>query len=282
MRQQRNTVNSMIDSAKKVYIMALLEHSSSCPKKFWKLINQFLKGDYGAAQKPCFIDPVTKVKINNGEESDFLNGYFCDISARLGFDPADPVTYADNNYLDMYENIDGIVDLQADLTSVDEILLFAADIDVSKSSSIGGITSHICKDLISSVPDIFVIMFNASLTSNIFPSSWSKGTVTVIPKSGDLSSPSNWRPITQTPIFGKIMEKIVHRRMFQYFSECNVLSDYQYGFRPGKSTQQAAFDLLKYIYSGLNHRKIIGLICLDVAKAFDCYIIIYYCLNFVK
>ena len=254
MRQQRNTVNSMIDSAKKVYITALLEHNSSCPKKFWKLINQFLNGDYGAAQKPCFIDPVTKVKINNGEESDFLNGYFCDISARLGFDPADPVTYADNNYLDMYENIDGIFDLQADLTSVDEILSFAADIDVSKSSSIEGITSHICKDLISSVPDIFFIMFNASLTSNICPSSWSKGTVTVIPKSGDLSSPSNWRPITQTPIFGKIMEKIVHRRMFQYFSECNVLSDYQYGFRPGKSTQQAAFDLLKYIYSGLNHR----------------------------
>ena len=47
------------------------------------------------------------------------------------------------------------------------------------------------------------------------------------------------------------------------------ISTYQYGFCPGKSTQQAIFDLTKVIYSGLNHTKIIASICLDVAKAFD-------------
>ena len=66
------------------------------------------------------------------------------------------------------------------------------------------------------------------------------------------------------------MEKLVHRRVFRYFTDCNILTPYQYGFRPGKSTQMATFDLLKYIYSGLNHKKIIGSVCLDVAKAFDC------------
>ena len=91
----------------------------------------------------------------------------------------------------------------------------------------------------------------------------------VIPKCGDLTDPSNWRPITQTSIFAKIMEKIVYRRMFQYFNDNNILTSYQYGFRPGKSTHQAIFDFIKYIYSGLNHKKVIGSICLDVAKAFD-------------
>ena len=39
---------------------------------------------------------------------------------------------------------------------------------------------------------------------------------------------------------------------------------------PGKLTQQTIFDLSKFIYSGLNHKKLIGTIFLDVAKAFDC------------
>ena len=57
--------------------------------------------------------------------------------------------------------------------------------------------------------------------------------------------------------------------MFQYFNDNNIISPYQYGFCPGKSTQQAIFDLTKFIYSALNHKKIVGSICLDVAKAFD-------------
>ena len=30
------------------------------------------------------------------------------------------------------------------------------------------------------------------------------------------------------------------------------------------------FCLVKYMYSGLNRKKLVGTVCLDVAKAFDC------------
>ena len=94
--------------------------------------------------------------------------------------------------------------------------------------------------------------------------------ITVIPKSGNLSDPTNCRPITQTPIFAKKIEKIIHNRIMSYFVDNDILSVFQYGFRKGKSTSQAIFDLIKYIYSGLNRKKLIGTVCLDVAKAFDC------------
>ena len=55
-----------------------------------------------------------------------------------------------------------------------------------------------------------------------------------------------------------------------FFDDNHILSKYQYGFAKNKSTQHAIFDLSKYIYSNLNHKKIIGGVCLDVAKAFDC------------
>ena len=87
---------------------------------------------------------------------------------------------------------------------------------------------------------------------------------------GDLSNPGNWRPITQTSIFAKLLEKVVHKRLLKYLLDNNIITDYHFGFLPGRSTQLAIFELLKQIYSSFNNKNIFGSICLDVSKAFDC------------
>ena len=56
----------------------------------------------------------------------------------------------------------------------------------------------------------------------------------VIPKDGDLSDPSNWRPITQTSVFAKLLEKLVHKRLLQYLLDNNIISEFQFGFLPGR------------------------------------------------
>ena len=66
------------------------------------------------------------------------------------------------------------------------------------------------------------------------------------------------------------MERIVHKRLLSHLLDSNILSKYQFGFLPGKSTQLAVFDLVKQIYSALNNKKIFGSACLDISKAFDC------------
>ena len=47
-----------------------------------------------------------------------------------------------------------------------------------------------------SIPDRMCRLFCTSLETGIVPKSWTKGTITVIPKDGDLTDPGNWRPIT--------------------------------------------------------------------------------------
>ena len=120
---KRNIVNSMIDSAKKVYISSLLDRNASSPKKFWKHINDFLKGKYVTHHYPCFLDPVTNTEVPLGQESTFLNEFFCGISTRLGFDSTDHVTYTDNDYLDIYENVNGVFDLKSEIVTEQEILI---------------------------------------------------------------------------------------------------------------------------------------------------------------
>ena len=180
----------------------------------------------------------------------------------------DPMIHDD--LYDMYGNMESEFDLMADPILAQELEMFVSDIDIGKSSCIQGVSTLICKNIMSNFPKEIAYIFRCSIETAIFPDEWSKGYVTVIPKNGKLSDPSNWRPITQTSIFAKIFEKLVHRRVMFYFMENDILSHFQYGFCRGKSTQQSVFDFVKYVYSSLNNKKLFTAICLDVCKAFDC------------
>ena len=85
-----------------------------------------------------------------------------------------------------------------------------------------------------------------------------------------MTNPGNWRSISQTCIFAKLLEKIVHSDLLNYLTVNRIMSEYQYGFLPNRSTQEAVFELSKTMYSAINNRKVMGLIFLDVAKAFNC------------
>ena len=269
-KRQRNVVNSMIEGAKRNFILTTLDKNMSVPKKFWRQLNILLKGEKSSVTQPNLIDPVTLLEVPKGTEANFLNEFFCNIAERLGFDPHDVIDYDGNEFLDCYDAIENVFDILHDPPTLENIMLYIDDIDLTKNSCVDGIGTSICKDLLKFAPEYFLFIFKRSVESGIFPRKWSHGVITVIPKSGNLTDPSNWRPITQTPIFAKIFEKIILNRVMNYFLDNDILSVFQYGFMKGKSTNNAIFDLVKYIYSGLNRKKLIGAACLDVAKAFDC------------
>ena len=267
MRQQRNHVNSLIESAKKTYICNTLRQNQKNPRKFWKLIKNMLDGSNYHTEANQFVDPDTNLTVPLGNEPN----YFCNISTRLGFDDLAPLN-ADFKFDvdEMYADINAEFNLISDPFVTDELQPYIDSVDITKSSCVMGVSTFVCRDVMRVFPSHIVHLYNCSIRTGIFPYDWSRGCITVIPKSGKLSNPSNWRPITQTSIFAKILEKLVYKRLLSYFDENDILSKYQYGFRSNKSTQQAVFELVKFIHSGLNNKKLIPCICLDVCKAFDC------------
>ena len=57
---------------------------------------------------------------------------------------------------------------------------------------------------------------------------------------------TNYRPISLLPSMSKILEKIVHKRLYNFLDMPNLLYNNQYGFRPKHSTIQAiTHNLLK-------------------------------------
>ena len=90
-----------------------------------------------------------------------------------------------------------------------------------------------------------------------------------IPKKGDKSDPSNYRPIAITSLISKTMETIVTKQLLAFLETNNLLSDHQYGFRQARSTG----DLLAYAVhawsSALESYGESRVISLDISKAFD-------------
>ena len=112
-------------------------------------------------------------------------------------------------------------------------------------------------------------LFNVSLGENVFPRDWAQGYINILSKGGNLKDPSNWRPITQTLLPAKMLEKMVQRRFYRLLNNLDIISKLQYGFISGRSTQLAVFDILKDIFEARNSKLNTGLLLLDVRKAFD-------------
>ena len=256
LRRQRNIVNSRVESAKKAYIYKILQENNKNPRKFWKLVNELLNGRRSTVEHAQFVDPHSNVNVPPGDEAEFLNNYFCNITDRLGIDTnvyPEQLQLIEMDLNELYGHIDTTFDLTDDLITVDELEHCTSTIDLTKGISIPGIGTFICRDILKFLTIQVTFLFNRSIESGIFPRSWSKGTVTVLSKNENPSDPSNWRPITQTPIFAKVFEKLVHKRIIHYIEEHEILSTYQYGFRPRRSTKEAVFDLTKFIYTGFNN-----------------------------
>jgi len=104
----------------------------------------------------------------------------------------------------------------------------------------------------------------------IYPERLKFSLIKPVYKSGDKSSPPNYRPISLLPVFSKIFEKVIYRRLFDHLDNNVILNKHQYGFRSEVSTENASYILLNEILRALNNKQMVGGIFCDLHKIFDC------------
>nr|AAB23494.1 reverse transcriptase, RT, PpernR1 {retrotransposon} [Phlebotomus perniciosus=sandflies, Peptide Transposon Partial, 88 aa] [Phlebotomus perniciosus] len=78
-----------------------------------------------------------------------------------------------------------------------------------------------------------------------------------------------YRPISLLSVFSKIFEKPIRTRLNNFFCRLKVLSDRQFGFREGRSTEDALLSVMSEIYEGINEGEKVAAVFLDLSKAFD-------------
>ena len=92
---------------------------------------------------------------------------------------------------------------------------------------------------------------NISLTKGIFPQKLKRANVIPVYKSGNQMSVNNYRPVSVLPVFSKIYEKIVYKRLYDYIVLHNILYDNQFGFREKHSSYIALITLMDHLTEAL-------------------------------
>ena len=87
-------------------------------------------------------------------------------------------------------------------------------------------------------------------------------------KSCDSLHTGNYRPVNILTCFSKIFERVYYNQLYDYFDK--LLSSLLAAFRKHYNCQHVLINLIEKCRKALDSREYIGLILMDLSKAFDC------------
>ena len=62
----------------------------------------------------------------------------------------------------------------------------------------------------------------------------------------------NYLPVSLLPVYGEVFERLLYNNMFSFFSENDLISAKQSGFRPGDSCNNQLISIAHEIYSSFD------------------------------
>ena len=112
-------------------------------------------------------------------------------------------------------------------------------------------------------------IINLCFETDIFPDLCEIAKVIPVHKKDDPSFCVNYRPISLLPIFSKILEKLIYKRMYSFLDVNNLIYNRQFGFRSNYSTNHALISITEHIKMSLDDGYLVGGVFIDLEKAFD-------------
>ena len=113
------------------------------------------------------------------------------------------------------------------------------------------------------------LIYDKSLKDGILPDCWKEATVVAIHKKGSKRDVRNYRPVSLTSVICKMLEAIIKNHILHHLELHSLLSDHQYGFRPGRSCELQLLRIVNEWTLCLDERKPTDILYLDFQKAFD-------------
>ena len=260
----QNILKNVIKVRKKDFYSQLFYKYKNDIAKTWNVINKSFNSKTQSSSPNQFKYNGNTynddLSIANGFNDYFINLLLKDIIPPLNFKSIDAYidTLPPQNNIFMFK-----------MVNENDVLNIINKLKHTNSAGIDNISNKAFKIIKHLIAPHLVIIINQSLETGSFPDKLKIAKVKPLYKKNDSSSFCNYRPISLLPVISKIFEKVVHKQLLDYFTNNNLISDYQYGFRPNHSTEHTALQFHDYVIHQLDEGNTPFSIFIDLSKAFD-------------
>lgn len=257
-------LKKVIKAAKKYFISSKLKKSNNIAKTTWQLV----KKEVGFTAKSHNFSEILDDKGVIVKEvlniANTFNDHF--ITNSLSSSQNISLTEAVYNLKHLSAN-----NLNFNLFSVTQtdIHNVIKELDNKHSSGWDEIPTSLIKAISNYIVHPLTHIVNTVLKTGVFPNKLKFCNIFPIFKKGDSKILDSYRPVALLPSFSKIVEKVIFKQLIKYLEEHNILNEKQFGFRQGRSTQMAVFELVNELLGALDgSQTVYGVFC-DLSKAFD-------------
>ena len=260
-RKCRNNLNSVIRQAKENYFKSQLQNNTSNSRESWRIINSLL-GKHNSKELPDHFIEDNLVIDDPAAIANGFNRYFANIGTSLAenFD-------LDNGFLEYLT--DEINDrFSFSPVTITEITHLISSAKLS-APGYDDVPMKLFKDNVLYLADIMAHVCNLNFQTGVYPKRLMVAIITCIFKSGDPHYYNNYRAISILSAFSKIIEKAATERLLEYFLDKNLLSEFQFGYKPNVSTVDALLSFVDDIYTAFDGGECAIGVFLDLSKAFD-------------
>jgi hypothetical protein len=254
----RNQCTNLADKKKHACFKREFEKYDYSPKSLYKFANSFMD-----KEKTLTLPPSESLK----ETVDNFNNFFQDKITRIrnNFPPRNSNSSESSTKTSFVgQELDELAP-----TTLDEIEEILRDTDL-KSSSVDPLPSSILKENKDTLIPLLCDIVNASLSSGSIDGAKLAHISPLIKGYGlDPSDLKNYRPISNLTFVGKLIERVVLRRLNDHLDSNNLNISHQSGYKKRHSTETLLVRVVNDLLIASTENKATVVMLLDLSAAFD-------------
>ena len=162
-----------------------------------------------------------------------------------------------------------VLNFQYPPINVNEVEKELLQLNLKKATGVDNISPALLRMTAKVISKPLCEIFNQSIINGEFPDIWKEAMVVPILKAGSNDNVNNYRPVPILCTACKILERHVHKHVYQFLSEHNLISVSQSGFRRCHSCQTCLTKMINDCQKYIDNSEICGSLALDLSHAFD-------------